>query len=431
MADKSSKRFSSSMGSRRHLIKGMAAGAISLPFLRNNAFAADRVIKIGFVSPKTGPIAAFGEADDYVLANARKTLAQGLKVGGKTYPVEILARDSQSNSNRAAEVASALINSDRVDLMLASSTSDTTNPVADQCEVNGVPCVTTDTPWQAHFFGRGGKPSQGFDWTYHFFWGLEDAIAVYSSMWDSIPTNKVIGALWSDDPDGAAFSAPDVGLPATLRKMGYTVVDAGRFNPAADEFSAQIARFKEAKAEILTGVFLPPTFATFWAQAAQQQFRPKIATVAKALLFPSAVRAIGARAAGLSTEVWWSPTYPFKSGLTGETATQFVAAYEQTTGKQWVQPIGFKHAAIEVACDALKRAKTLEPNDIRDAIAATDYESIVGKVSWKSGPVKNVAKTPLTGGQWRPKQGGGFELIVVNQGEAKNLPVGGQLEALS
>src|SRR5204863_484828 len=161
--------------------------------------------KIGFISPKTGPIAAFGEADDYVLANARKALANGIAVGGKTYPVEIIARDSQSNSNRAAEVASGLINNDQVDLMLASSTSDTTNPVSDQCEVNGVPCITTDTPWQAWYFGRGGKPNQGFDWTYHFFWGLEDIIAVYSSMWNSLPTNKVIGGLWSDDPDGAAF----------------------------------------------------------------------------------------------------------------------------------------------------------------------------------------------------------------------------------
>jgi branched-chain amino acid transport system substrate-binding protein len=421
----------SSKPTRRAALKAGTAAALLAPFAsRSPAFAAEKTIKIGFVSPKTGPIAAFGEADDYVLANARKALAGGITVGGKTHPVEILARDSQSNSNRAAEVASALINTDQVDLMLASSTSDTTNPVSDQCEVNGVPCITTDTPWQAWYFGRGGKPTQGFDWTYHFFWGLEDIIDVYSGMWKSLPTNKVIGGLWSDDPDGAAFSDPQNGMPVALRKMGFTVVDAGKFNPLADEFSAQISKFKEAKVEILTGVFLPPTFATFWAQAAQQQFRPKIATVAKALLFPSAIQAIGARGAGLSTEVWWSPTYPYKSGLTGETAAQFVAGYEQASKKPWVQPLGFKHAVIEVACDVLKRSKSLDPKDIRDAIVATDYQSLVGRVGWKSGPVKNVAKTPLTGGQWRAKQGGGFDLIVVNNGEAKELPVGGHLEPL-
>ena len=73
----------------------------------------------------------------------------------------------------AAEVAAELIKSDKVDLMLVAGTPDTVNPVADQCEINQVPCVSTDAPWQAYFFGRGGNPAKGFDWTYHFFWGAD------------------------------------------------------------------------------------------------------------------------------------------------------------------------------------------------------------------------------------------------------------------
>ena len=57
--------------------------------------------------------------------------------------------------------------------MLVAGTPDTVNPVADQCEINQVPCVSTDAPWQPYFFGRGGNPAKGFDWTYHFFWGVE------------------------------------------------------------------------------------------------------------------------------------------------------------------------------------------------------------------------------------------------------------------
>ena len=127
MPNHTTKPAVSSQPTRRSALKHGAAAAILAPFtLRSPAFAAEKTIKIGFVSPKTGPIAAFGEADDYVVAGARKALAGGISVGGKNYPVEILARDSQSNSNRAAEVAAALINTDQVDLMLASSTSDTT-----------------------------------------------------------------------------------------------------------------------------------------------------------------------------------------------------------------------------------------------------------------------------------------------------------------
>ena len=50
--------------------------------------------------------------------------------------------------------------------------------MADQAEVNEVPCITTNCPWQPYFFGRKGDPAKGFTWTYHFFWGLEDVIAI-------------------------------------------------------------------------------------------------------------------------------------------------------------------------------------------------------------------------------------------------------------
>jgi branched-chain amino acid transport system substrate-binding protein len=54
--------------------------------------------------------------------------------------------------------------------VVASATPATTNPVADQFELNGVPCIT-NTPWQPHFFGRKSDQKKGFEWTDHFFWG--------------------------------------------------------------------------------------------------------------------------------------------------------------------------------------------------------------------------------------------------------------------
>ena len=49
--------------------------------------------------------------------------------------------------------------------------------------------------------------------------------------------------------------------------------------------------------------------------------------------------------------------------------------------------LGFRHALFETAIDALKRAKNLDdPASIRDAIAKTDYASIVGPVNFAKGP---------------------------------------------
>lgn len=418
--------------SRRSLVKA-GLGAIAAPaVLRVVAVnAQSRVIKIGHVSPRTGAIAAFGEADPYILDQIQKLFANGIQNGGKTYKIEIISKDSQSNSSRASEVAAELILRDKVDLIVAASTPDTTNPVADQAEVNEVPCITTDCPWQPYFFGRKGDPKTGFRWTYHFFWGLEDVIAAFLALWASAPTNKVIGGLFPNDADGNAWGDAAIGFPPALQKAGFKLVDPGRYQPVNDDFTSQITAFKSAGADIVTGNMIPPDFATFWSQAAQQGFKPKIVTIGKALLFPSVINSLGPRGNGLTTEIWWTPSHPFKSGLTGQSARELTDAYTKATGRPWTQPIGFKHALFEVAIDVLKRAKSLDdPKSILNAIVATNYDSIVGPVKWSGQPVKNVTKTPLVSGQWQ-RTGEQFDLVVTQNKTAPAIPVGGKLQLLS
>ena len=155
-----------------------------------------------------------------------------------------------------------------------------------------------------------------------FFWGLEDVIAAFLALWDGAPTNKVVGGLFPNDADGNAWGDPERGLPPALAKAGYKLIDPGRYQVMNNDFSSQISAFKAAGAEIVTGNMIPPDFSTFWSQAAQQGFQPKVVTIGKALLFPSVINSLGARGNGLTTEIWWTPNHPFKSGLTGQSAQQ-------------------------------------------------------------------------------------------------------------
>ena len=127
----------------------------------DGAATAGRTIKIGYVSPQTGPLASFGESDEFILAGIRDALKDGIEVAGQVHPVEILVRDSQSDPNKAAEVAADLILKDNIDLMVVASTPETTNPVSDQCEANGIPCISTMAPWQPWFFGAQWRSGQG------------------------------------------------------------------------------------------------------------------------------------------------------------------------------------------------------------------------------------------------------------------------------
>lgn len=417
--------------SRRKVLAG-GASLLAAPAILSatRAFAANPTIKIGHVSPKTGPLAGFAEADDYVLDAITKTFAAGLENNGKNWSVEIISKDSQSNPNRAAEVAADLILRDEVDIMVAASTPDTVNPVADQAEVNEVPCITTDCPWQPYFFGRNGVPGTGFESTYHFFWGLEDVIGAFLDMWGGSGVGKSVGGLFPNDADGNAWGDTELGLPRPLAAAGYDLIDPGRYQPLSDDFSNQISTFKNAGCEIITGNMIPPDFATFWAQCAQQGFSPKIVTIGKALLFPSVLESLGERGDGLSSEVWWSPNHPFASSLTGASAKALADGYTAETNRPWTQPIGFKHALFEVAASVIKRAEDLDdPAAIVAAIAATNLDTIVGNVNWSSGPINNVTKTPLVAGQWQ-KDGDRMDLKIVANTAAPNIPLTGELKLL-
>ncbi len=416
---------------RRRFIAGAGAALAAPALLKGTrAYAATPTLKIGHVSPRTGPLAGFAEADDYVLDAIQQAFAAGLENNGKTWNVEIISKDSQSNPNRAAEVAADLILGEEVDIIVAASTPDTVNPVADQAEVNEVPCITTDCPWQPYFFGRNGVPGEGFQSTYHFFWGLEDVIGAFLDMWGKTGVSKNVAGLFPNDADGNAWGDAELGLPKPLAAAGYTLTDPGRFQPLSDDFSNQFAAFKAAGCEIVTGNMIAPDFATFWAQAAQQGFNPKIVTIGKALLFPSVIESLGDRGDGLSSEVWWSPNHPFSSSLTGASARELAEGYTAASGRPWTQPIGFKHALFEVVADVIKRAEDLEdPEAITAAIAGTDVNTIVGPVNWSNGPINNVTKTPLVAGQWQ-KDGDAFDLKIVANSAAPEIPVTADMKLL-
>jgi len=420
--------------SRRRLLASATAAMGTIGLRTSPAFAQGppRRLKIGYVSPQTGPLAPFGEADKFVIGAVQTLLKDGISIGGRTHPVQVVVRDSQSNPNRAGEVAADLILKEKIDIMAVGNTPETANPVSDQCELNEVPCVSSLCPWQPWFFGRKGDPAKGFNWTYHFFWGLEDVIAVFLNLWGSVPTNKVVGGLFPNDGDGNAWGDPKLGFPPALAKEGFKLHDPGRFQDLNQDFSAQIGAFKKESVEIVTGVVIPPDMKTFLTQARQQGFRPKVVTVGKALLFPAAIEALGDLGDGMSTEVWWTPTCPFKSSLTGQSAAQLADAYTAATKKQWTQPIGFVHALFEVSIDSLKRAKDVgDRAAIRDALAATNLATIVGPVAWGKGPVKNVTRTPLVGGQWVRGKTYKYELVVVDNRTAPSIPTGGKLKLLS
>jgi len=388
-------------------------------------------VKIGFVSPRTGPAAGFSEVDPYVLGLARDAVTDGLEIGGTNYAVEILERDGQSNPARGAQVAQELISGEGIDLMLTTNTPETTIPVSDACEAAGVPCISTSTPWEAWYFARGGKPGEPspFRWTYHFFFGVEEVAKAYTSLWPQVPTNKKLGVMWPNDADGNAIRAA---LGPMLEGAGYTIVDPGAYQNGTNDYSSQIALFKREDCEIFNTFALPPDFVTFWRQAAQQGYKPKIAQVAKPGVIPSQVEAVGELGVNLAGAAPWARTFPYSSSLTGLSSGELADGYEEESGKQWTPILGSTAALFDVGIAALEASGSPKDKEaVAEAVKTLAVDTPVGQVEFGKGPVENVVTGPFLGGQWVEGDDFPVEFVICENATDPNVPVEAELQPYS
>lgn len=417
---------------RRGLLAGGAAslGLLAAPgILRAQALE----IRIGYITALSGPRAEFGASDPWMLDQIKTLTKDGLSIGGNTYSVEFLMRDNQSNANRSASVGQELIQREGVDLLLVQDL-DASVATGEMSDIAGIPSISTMGPWQAWMFGRGSNPEQGFPYSFTFFWGADGAMSTFTRIWDQIETNRQVGDFYFDNPAGQAFADPNLGLPAFMAQSGYSRTAGGLFQIETQDFSAQVSRFKEANAQIVTGFGFPPHWSTFWAQAGQMGYTPEAATFAAAFLFPSAIEALGDRGNGMSTEVWWTPGMPFRSSLTGQSAAELAQAWEDHSGKQWVQTLGYSHALFEVGLAALTASgDPKNPDALRDAIAGLNMDTMVGPINFAGSPIKNVAITEVAGGQWRKTSGGkhAYDLVITENTLAPSVAVQDTTLALS
>jgi branched-chain amino acid transport system substrate-binding protein len=406
---------------RRSVLTGLGAGALatggggilsacSSGSKTAQVAASTSTITLGYVAPFTGSLAGFASADRLVIDTIRNTPAysRGFRAGGKTYQVNIIATDSQSDPNRASQLARQLILNNNVDLLLTSSTPETVNPVAVVAQTEGVPCAATNDPWESWYSGLGGNPASPtvkFQYCTLFFFGLKELNDCFVPMWNRLPAKtKNVALQYPNDSDGNAFRAV---LPPLMRQAGYHPVDGGAYTDGTTDYTAMITKFKTNQCEYLSNCPLPPDFNVFWRQANQQGWKPRLATVGKVLLFPADTIALGPLANNIATDSWWGPYLRTKSSLDPQlSAGDLVDSFQAQTGKQWVQSIGGTYSLFEVAHQAFTRVS--DPHDkqeVASALHRVNYEGMSGRINFSGGPAPGVSITPLLGVQWKATSG--------------------------
>ena len=273
------------------------------------AGATGRAIKVGFVTPLTGPLATFGQLDKYCVEQWKEAVKDGVKCGdGQTHPIEIIVKDSQSDSNRAGDGGRGPDHQRRRrhhDGRLHAGHGEPRGrpgrsarralrlqrlPVAavllrphgdpDRCPSSG-----PTTPSGASRTSRPCSPACGTS---------------------SRPTSGS-ARCGRTTPTATAGPTPRPASRRCSRRPATRSSTAAGSRTAPRTTRRRSPSSRRPDCEILSGVFIPPDFVNFWKQSYQQGFKPVAATVGKALLFPAEMEAIGRIGYGLTTECWWSP----------------------------------------------------------------------------------------------------------------------------
>jgi len=398
---------------------------------------AGRVIKVGYVVPVTGYMAAFGTAAKWASELFGNAVSGGIVLGdNKKHEVQLVLRDAQSDSNRAAQVTGDLIQNDKVDLVISMGGPDVVNPSADTAEAMGCPSLSSYSEWHAFTLGR-NAPAEGFKWTYLMGWASDGNGAAFALTCKQVPSNNIVGLIFANDADGQSWAQ---WAPTVFEQVGgFRVVTTDLYQPGTEDYTAQISAFKKAGCELFGGGMVAPDFTNFWKQALQQSFHPKVVCISKALVMPAAVEALGEIGYNLCGEGGWGPRSKYADTLTGMTSQEITDSYEAATGRMYDESAS-QIFLFSWAVDVLTRAAN--PDDKESIVAAvktTQMSTLYGPLDFtipvadqSSHPHVNCCTIPATVAQWKKTSGGKWSLdkVLVFSASPDVFAVEGQIEPL-
>jgi len=368
-------------------------------------------VRLGAILSLTGAYGSFGQgvAFGHRQAIADINAAGGINVNGTKLQISYTAYDDASEPSQAALLASQAILTDKVDLLVDGvCTSVTTNPISSTADRYGVPWIG-GSPWESWWSGG----------PYKYAWSILFRIATeppnypsgytiadnYVGLTNQVKgqTNGNVAVLATNDADGAGWY--DV-FPGVLKSAGYSSVSPQEVTVGTTDYSDIINSWKGEPCDILWGNLPAPDFGTFWSQAADLGYRPKLVLIGRAPLFYEDVNgwrgSVSNLPLGVGTEVWWDPSWG-GGGAGGTTSQSLASAWTTSTNTPLNRAIGFGYAAVQIAADAITRAGTLDKDDVNTAIGLTSG-------LFMTGPVKFIAEThdspaPVTIAQWQQGTG--------------------------
>jgi branched-chain amino acid transport system substrate-binding protein len=352
------------------------------------AAAADDVILLGAAVSETGKYATNGEftQNGYDIAVARVNEMGGIKIGDKTYTLEVKYYDDESEAARAAELAERLIDQDGIKFILGPYGSPITAAMAPITEKYSVPMVE----------GNGASRSIFTKGYRHVFAVLSTSDQYLSSAIDLAaekakeegrdPASLRIALAMGDDNFSQDVRA---GILFAAAKYGMRAVIDDKLPDAFTDMSATLAKVKALKPDVLLVSGHEKGALTAARQIAEQQVDVPIIAMTHCDSADIAGQ-VGAGAEYTLCAAQWAPSLTYKDGWFG-TAADYAKDYQAQYGVEPPYQAAESTASVLAFVDAFTRAGSVDPAAVRDALAETNMETFYGPIDFDE-TGKNIGK---------------------------------------
>ena len=328
-------------------------------------------LKFGAVVPLTGRYGAGGAQirAGYEFAVEHLNATGGVSVGGVKMPIELILLDDESDATKTVARMETLA-AQGVIGYLGGFGSDLHAAAASVAEKNRIPYLGVA-------FALQKIHQQGFRYLFSPFWKSPDIGHATEGLFALIPAAerpKTVAIFQEKTDWGREMAAA---WNEAAKAGGYQVVLTGEYAPGAKDFSDLILKAKSANADVVLALPTPPDGMTMVKQMKELSYTPKLTLFIRA---PDAViwsKNLGKDGDYMVLAAGWH------HAMKGAGVQALNDAHQKKFGRPADPLVGPAYACVEILAAAVTRAGFPDREKVRDAIAATNMNTVIGPVKFR------------------------------------------------
>jgi branched-chain amino acid transport system substrate-binding protein len=331
-------------------------------------------LTIGMTVSKTGAlnVDSTEQFRGFELWRDQVNAAGGIKAGGKSYKIQFVSYDDESNVKRVQQLYSRMILQDNADFLFSPYSSSLTATAAIVTEQNGKIMLTTGA-------AEGKTYTLGNHYLFQMFApGTEYLKGVLDALKTKDP-KATIAFVYEDASFSNSVMDP---AKAYAQQIGMNVVFSERYAPNTTDFSALIDKVIASKATVLLGGGHYPDGSTLARQLYGHKVNLKMITLLVAPDSPQWTE-LGDAATGVIVPSQWEPQVTLKAQY-GPSGADFAKAYtaKYNTPPSYESAGGY--AAGLILQRAIEQAGGTDTAKVADALNKTDITTFYGRTKFSA-----------------------------------------------